>query len=124
MSLWQNASSTKSHPFSFYLEQAAESGGHGDKVNPSPRGMVWTAAGYIHSGWQWLQRMRAAQTTARRLRVTETVSLGEKRFLSIVQVDEAQFLIGSSATNVQLLAQLAPQIGEVARMRVEPGESA
>jgi flagellar biogenesis protein FliO len=52
-----------------------------------------------------------AQTSSRRLRVAETVSLGEKRFVSIVQVDGAQFLIGGSATEIQLLANLNPQPG-------------
>ena len=37
---------------------------------------------------------------------TRPVSLGDKRFVSIVQVDETQFLIGSSGTGVQMLAQL------------------
>lgn len=107
MSFWRNASPTQPHPFSFHLEQAAISGGQGCEVNSS-RGSLRTAAGYLRSGWQWMQRARAAQSADRRLRVTETVSLGDKRFISIVQVDQAQFLIGSSATSVQLLAQLGP----------------
>lgn len=124
MSLWQNVSSGQSHPFSFHLEEAAKPGGHDRPINPYPRGMLWTAANFLRSSWQWLQRTRAAQTAARRLRVTETVSLGDKRFLSIVQVDDAQFLIGSSATNVQLLAQLGSQPGGAARLAVETRESA
>jgi flagellar biogenesis protein FliO len=42
----------------------------------------------------------------RRLRVAETVSLGEKRFVSILQVDGEQFLVGGSSSNVVLLAKL------------------
>lgn len=122
MSLWQNVSHAESHPFSFHLERATKESGNPRSVNP--RGTMWTAASYLRSSWQWLQRTRAAQTAARRLRVTETISLGEKRFLSIVQVDDTHFLIGTSATNVQLLAQLGPQSNDVARIVVEPRESA
>jgi len=43
---------------------------------------------------------------SRRLKVAETVSLGEKRFISILQVDGEQFLVGGSASNVVLLARL------------------
>ena len=124
MSLWQNVSSGQTHPFSFHLQEADQPGGHHPPINPSPRGMLWTAANFLRSSCQWLQRTLAAQTAARRLRVTETVSLGDKRFLSIVQVDDAQFLIGSSATNVQLLAQLGSQPGGAARLVVETRESA
>jgi len=35
-----------------------------------------------------------------------TVSLGEKRFVAVIQVDGVQFLIGGGATGVALLAQL------------------
>ena len=87
MSSWQNVSQAKSQPFSFYLDQAAKSSDEPSRLNSvAPRGILRTAAISLRSGWQWLQRTRAAQTSARRLRVTETVSLGEKRFVSIVQV--------------------------------------
>ncbi len=55
---------------------------------------------------QWLQEKRKAQIAAKRLRVCETVSLGEKRFLSLVQVDGKQFLIGGAPNSVSMLAQL------------------
>jgi uncharacterized protein YbbK (DUF523 family) len=40
------------------------------------------------------------------MRLCETVSLGEKRFLAIVQVDEERILIGGSASSVSLLTRL------------------
>lgn len=64
------------------------------------------ASGHLQSGWRWLERKRSQQLSARRLRLTETISLGEKRSVSIVQVDGAQYLIGCSASSVQLLAVL------------------
>ena len=41
-----------------------------------------------------------------------TVSLGEKRFVAVIQIDGLQFLIGGGASNVALLAQL--EIAELA----------
>jgi flagellar biogenesis protein FliO len=38
--------------------------------------------------------------------VAETVSLGEKRFVAVVQVDGRHFLLAGGATNIALLAQL------------------
>lgn len=46
------------------------------------------------------------KTRTRRLRVAETTSLGEKRFVAIIEVDGVSFLIGGGSTNVALLAQL------------------
>ena len=40
------------------------------------------------------------------MRLCETISLGEKRFLAIVQVDEERILIGGSASTVALLTRL------------------
>lgn len=68
---------------------------------------------YIQAGWRWLERRCAQQVSSRRLRLTETISLGEKRSVSIVSVDGSQFLIGCSAGSVQLLAALDRQHGAV-----------
>ncbi|HZQ43550.1 MAG TPA: flagellar biosynthetic protein FliO [Acidobacteriaceae bacterium] len=51
-------------------------------------------------------RALLARRASRRLAVTETVSLGEKRFVSILCVDGEQFLVGGSSSNVVLLAKL------------------
>jgi hypothetical protein len=58
------------------------------------------------SAWKWIVQKRTQQLATRRLRVAETVSLGEKRFVSIVQVDGTQFLVGGAAGSVSLLAVL------------------
>lgn len=60
---------------------------------------------------RWLQRsgLRAvAQARPRRLRIRETVSLGDKRLVAIVAVDGVEYLIGSGTTNVCLLTTLPP----------------
>lgn len=120
MNSWENVSPAEPLPFSFCLDRAARAvGGDNTTVLTPQRGLLRIASGHLRSAWAWLQRTRAAQTATRRLRVTETVSLGEKRFLSIVQVDNTQFLIGTSAAHVQLLALLTPQTGNVARSGVQ-----
>ncbi len=75
----------------------------------------------LRTAWNWVQQRRAEQMTSRRLRVAETISLGEKRFVSIVQVDGAQYLIGGSASSVQLLAVLdqAPSVGNLRSVAVD-----
>jgi hypothetical protein len=56
----------------------------------------------------YFRKMRAPQ---KRLRVCESVSLGEKRFLAIVKVDSESFLLGGSTTNVSMLAKLSAPTG-------------
>jgi hypothetical protein len=72
--------------------------------------------GMLTRAWTWL-RAKYTQTATKRLRVAETVSLGEKRFVSIVRVEGREFLIGGGASGVSLLAQLgpAPESAEAAR---------
>lgn len=60
----------------------------------------------VQAAWRWVERKRSQQLSAKRLRVAETVSLGEKRTVSIIMVDGQQFLIGSSTSGVQLLTRL------------------
>jgi len=57
-------------------------------------------------GWSWLQQRVKTQQAKKRLRVCESVSLGEKRFIAVVQVDGEQFLVGGSSSSVSTLAHL------------------
>lgn len=70
------------------------------------------------AAWKWLEGRRRLQLSSRRLHITESLSLGEKRNLLIVTVDGAQLLIGTSAAGVQLLTKLdstSPQVAEQER---------
>lgn len=63
--------------------------------------------------WKWLTRQSQRVLTrgvSRRLKVAETVSLGEKRFVSILQVDGEQFLVGGSPSSIVLLAKLESKL--------------
>jgi hypothetical protein len=62
-------------------------------------------AGPLGSAWTWL-RKNYVSSAARRMRVAETVSLGEKRFVAILHVDGCEFLIGGGTSGISLLAQM------------------
>jgi flagellar biogenesis protein FliO len=55
--------------------------------------------------WQWARHAVKARK-ARRLRVCETLALGERRFLAVIEFDRQEFLVGGSANSVVLLARL------------------
>ncbi len=55
--------------------------------------------------WAGVEARRATQRR-RSLRVVETVAMGEKRFVAILQVQDARYLIGGGAAGVSLLARL------------------
>lgn len=63
------------------------------------------ASGLLTRGWAWLKKNNKF-AAARQLRVAETVSLGEKRFVSVILVDGQKFLIGGGSQSVTLLTQL------------------
>jgi flagellar biogenesis protein FliO len=64
------------------------------------------SVGLLSNLWRWLKDRQVGRSHTKRLQVTSSVSLGEKRFVAVVQVDGLQFLVGGGASNVSLLAQL------------------
>ena len=75
----------------------------GTEISAPPRGVP---TGLLSRGWIWIQERKAARSGTRRLRVVETVSLGEKRLVALVEVDGEQFLVGGGPTGVVLLSRL------------------
>jgi hypothetical protein len=69
--------------------------------------------------WSWLHG-KYAMGANKRLRVAETVSLGEKRFVALVRVEDCEFLIGGGSSGVSLLTQLgkAPSASDAARTQL------
>jgi hypothetical protein len=59
-------------------------------------------------GWTKLGKLgrNLRPRAARQLRLCETLPLGERRFVSVVQFEEQKFLIGSAANSVVLLTRL------------------
>jgi hypothetical protein len=60
--------------------------------------------------WTFLHARYKISTT-KRLRVSETISLGEKRFVAIVVVEGREFLVGGGVAGMSLLAQLGSAAG-------------
>jgi hypothetical protein len=91
--------SAKKPPFKLVLKFPARPSGSSSKT-------FQNASGLLSRLFNWVRTRQAGRSSGRRLRVSETVSLGEKRFVAVVQVDGNQYLVGGGATNVALLAQL------------------
>jgi hypothetical protein len=62
----------------------------------------------LTQAWLWMHA-KYAQTATKRLRLAETLQLGEKRFVALVSVEGREFLIGGGTSGVSLLAQLGPR---------------
>ncbi len=61
-------------------------------------------------GWQFLQTKTKVRSDAKQLRLVESISLGERRFIAVIQVDGLRFLVGGGAANVNLLAELNAEV--------------
>ncbi len=81
-------------------------------------------AGLVSRGVEWARQTRRAHVGAKRMRVVETVALGEKRFAAVLQVDGMQFLIGGGAGNVALLTALPPAAAQQTGCAAQAEESA
>ena len=73
----------------------------------------------------WLFQKAKAQQARKGLRVCENVSLGERRFVAVVQVDRERFLIGGSSSSVSMLARLqeAATFAETLQRSQETGKT-
>lgn len=59
--------------------------------------------------WQWLTaRGRSWRShPSRQLRLRETLPLGERRFIAVVEFDQQKFLIAGTGNSVAMLTKLA-----------------
>lgn len=67
-------------------------------------GQIWLVR--IWNAFQWMLQRVTVKQARKNLKVCENVSLGEKRFVAVIQVDEERFLIGGSSSSVSLLSRL------------------
>jgi len=58
-----------------------------------------------------LGRKISVQRRKNNMQLCETLSLGEKRFLAVVLVEQQKFLVGGAGNSVALLAKLSPAAG-------------
>jgi flagellar biogenesis protein FliO len=62
----------------------------------------------------WQRARRLTRQTPRRLRLCESLPLGERRFVAVVEFDAARFLVGGTSSSLVLLSRLG-DAGEQAR---------
>jgi flagellar biogenesis protein FliO len=55
--------------------------------------------------WHRAQRVLKSRQS-RRLRVRESLSLGDHRFLAVIEFDRQEFLVGGSGSSLSLLARV------------------
>jgi len=63
------------------------------------------------NGWQflrgwWSRLLHASQRAPRQLRLAESLALGDRRFVAVIEVAEARYLVGGTPTSLVLLAEL------------------
>jgi flagellar biogenesis protein FliO len=73
------------------------------ETNPLP---VGAAGRLLLAAWEKAGQLWRTQRKSRALVVKETASLGERRFIAVVQWERQRFLVGASPGSVTLLAQL------------------
>jgi len=57
--------------------------------------------------------LRMTERAPRQLRLAETLSLGERRFVAVIEFERARFLVGGTSASMVLLAQLPDGSQEV-----------
>ena len=68
-------------------------------------------------GWLralWERILRVSRGAPKRLRLCESLPLGERRFVAVVEFDQARFLVGGTPSSLVLLARLG-DAGELAQ---------
>ncbi|MGA7216958.1 MAG: flagellar biosynthetic protein FliO [Candidatus Sulfotelmatobacter sp.] len=54
----------------------------------------------------WERVLRLGRRAPRRLRLCESLPLGERRFVAVVEFDETRFLVGGTPSSLVLLSRL------------------
>lgn len=74
---------------------------------------------FVASKAGWFISQIKTQRAKKRLRVCESVSLGEKCFLAVIQVDGEEFLVGGASHSISTLARLerSPEFSEVLKQQ-------
>jgi flagellar biogenesis protein FliO len=55
----------------------------------------------------WERVLRLHRRAPRRLRLCESLPLGERRFVAVVEFEESRFLVGGTPSSLVLLSRLA-----------------
>jgi flagellar biogenesis protein FliO len=91
-------------------------GGTGDNVQrdgmASNAWMVPANLWWLRARAFWARIARLGRSNPRRLRLAETLPLGERRFVAVLEFEEFRFLLGGTASSLVLLARLDAGIQE------------
>jgi flagellar biogenesis protein FliO len=75
-----------------------------ENMTATPRSDFWSAGFWP---WRFFFKLGPWNRPARKLQLRETVSLGNRGLLAVVQYQDQQFLLGCTNTSIAMLAQLA-----------------
>jgi len=73
-------------------------------VMPAVDWWGWIGGRWIR-GW-WRRNVHLSRRPPRRLRLCESVPLGDRRFVAVVEFENSRFLLGGTAGSLVLLARL------------------
>ena len=65
--------------------------------------------GKVQAWWQRL--LRLSRRPPRRLRLAESLPLGERRFVAVIEFEQLRFLVGGTSASLVLLARLEDDSG-------------
>src|SRR5438132_10706609 len=68
----------------------------------------------------WKRVLRLSRRAPRRLRLCESLPLGERRFVAVVEFEAARFLVGGTASSMVLLSRLSGAGARAAEDEPEP----
>ena len=69
---------------------------------PAPRSVaLWKALRIL-----WQRILGSTRRPARRLQLSESLSLGERRFVAVLEFEQSRFLVGGTSASLVLLARL------------------
>ncbi|SRR5258708_5154237 len=80
---------------------------------------VWKVASgtwWPHARGLWERMARMSRRTPRRLRLCESLPLGERRFVAVIEFEQSRFLVGGTSSSLVLLADLGRHRGSDAEM--------
>lgn len=64
------------------------------------------------TGWRRLSLLR--RRAPHQLRLCESLALGERRFVAVIEFEHSRFLVGGTSASLALLARLDPPLAEAA----------
>jgi flagellar biogenesis protein FliO len=77
---------------------------------------------FLRTGLEWIRSLsqrRIWRRNPRRLRVSETVSLGNRGYLAVVRFEKQEFLVGGTNNSIALIANLSAPVRQAESFSIE-----